>query len=106
MCIGCYEDYELPRIVTPEVVAMSERIKSANPFGGLHIVVEDWNLEDLDIEFCRDSDDATNEERQLASDLLAMTLEQRASAMALADGYLLPNGEFSEFVKDALTPAD
>lgn len=87
MCIGCWGEYGSPKIDTPAVRAIAPRLRAADPFGGLHIVVEDWNLDASNVRFCRDYPDSTAEERQLATDLLAMPLRHRAAAMALAEGY-------------------
>lgn len=106
MCLGCYAEYGAPRIVTAPVLAMAERLRAADHFGGLHIVVDDWNLEDQNVEFCRDHEDSTAEERELAADLLRMTIAERAAAMALADEYLLSSGELASGVADAVAEYD
>lgn len=109
MCEGCYEDYGRPTIVTDRTLAAAELIRQVYEYsivgGNLHIVVDDWNLEDDDLEFCLKeiakggrsdpnySDECDSKEQLVIEErcckLLAnMSLEERVSALALHDGYL------------------
>ena len=88
MCEACWNNSGRPELRTPEIEAVAKLIEAADPYGALHIVVDDWNLEDDHIQFCRAEDRATDDERALCDRLLAMTLKERASAMALADGFV------------------
>ena len=97
MCYGCYMKEGAPVLMTDAVKAIAPRIRDADSFGGLHIVVEDWNLEDEDIQWCVDrAEGITESERQLGRDMLALSFDERVTAMALADGYIDP--------RDALEP--
>lgn len=92
MCQSCWEEYGSPTIDTPQVREMASRLEAEDPFGRFHIVVSDFNIEDEDIIFCRDDvprhyPATTEDQMTLANDLLAMSLEERAAALALADGY-------------------
>lgn len=87
MCHGCWAQMGEPRIEKPEVRRMAERLAECEEFGGLHIIVADWNIDDEAVEFCRDGTSAADAERAVATDLLAMTEEERASALAIADGF-------------------
>ncbi len=91
MCIGCYEGYDSPAVITPETRAAAkliEAVRSECPAGGeLHIVIDDWNLEDDSLAFCKQYI-KTDAERACHDALAKMSLDERASAMALADGYL------------------
>jgi len=85
----------------------------SNHFGPLHIIVEDWNLDDDSIEFC--SQDETMErhwsgpmsatDRALLDLLRPMTVTQRATALALADGYLNGDGSYDDFAIQCGAPA-
>lgn len=98
MCRTCYEDYGSPAIVTDATRAAADcihRLYEVHGAGGhLHIVVDDWNLEDGDLDWCinkMESDPygpVDPVERDCAHLLRAMTVEERASALAIEDGYL------------------
>jgi hypothetical protein len=102
MCRGCYEnEWGEPKIVndrTREVAALINRIYDFNPCGGnAHVVVDDWNLDGESIQFCLgqvaqnpngDSAEQLEVERNALSAMLDMTEDERASAMAIASGWL------------------
>jgi len=69
-----------------------QRVRDANPFGACHIVVDDGNMEDDHIKFCLNQDDITPEERQLMTDLLGHTVEEREAIWEASLG----NGENDE----------
>jgi hypothetical protein len=116
MCYGCYEEAGSPAIVNEKTLALkslAERVYDFCPVGGnLHIVLDDWNLEDDNLAFCRgvitrvragqpDKYDDTNPEQVAAEDecltaLEAMTEEERYSALAIWDGYLVPGQTVGE----------
>lgn len=103
MCYGCYEEAGKPRVVTPETAKAAGLISMLNEFGPLHIIVSDWNLEDDNIAFCSGEEQTerywsgpmSDNDRALLRLLRTMTLEERVSAMALANGYLMPNGDYA-----------
>ena len=100
MCDECYARYGRPAVDNPAVRLAAERILAvyaANPVGGnCHIVLDDWNLEGEHIEFClnalRTGDTWHNDPGQHEADracMIAMrelSLEERASALALSEG--------------------
>ena len=102
MCYGCYEGAGKPAIVTEKTKAAAALVAKVYEFscvgGNAHIVVDDWNLEDDHIRWCLDEALKTNvheaDAEQLAAEracleaLLALTDDERASAMALHDGFL------------------
>lgn len=53
--------------------------------GALHTVVDDWNLDDGNIKLCRDSADATKEDRKICEALLSMSLGERYATAIMAD---------------------
>lgn len=97
MCQSCYAEYGSPTVDTPKTRQLSWVLGRMDPFGSLHIIVDDWNLEDDNIEFCRGF--ADKNERGYSAEVIAdenhcldllesCTLEERASAMAMADGFM------------------
>lgn len=95
MCQGCYaEEYGAPSTLpanADEVLALVRAVYDA-PDGGtggnLHIVLDDWNLEDSSIRWCLEREGLTDAERACGEALLAMTESERAAVLAVADGYL------------------
>lgn len=90
MCLGCWEDEGCPRIDTPEVRALAALSKDVYPFGGFHIVVEDWNVEDSHIDYCLADESSTEFERAWGRRLRALPYGERVSVLALADGFWQP----------------
>lgn len=77
---------ELGGAIWPWVLNLAERIRDANDFGGLHLVVADGNVDDEDIEYCMSQTDKplTDEEKKLADDLLYSEVEIRHFAYWLS----------------------
>lgn len=86
MCIGCYEEAGSP-VPGGEARALGIRLREVNEFGGCHIVVSDWNLEDDNIDFCITYPDTTDAEKELMVALKALSEDQRYAAMAVCDNY-------------------
>lgn len=84
MCQSCYEQYGSP---LPDATAyalveyMDQFDEIALDCGALHIVVGDFNIEDRHIKSCLP--EAQPHEIEIANRMLAMTLEQRAAALAV-----------------------
>lgn len=121
MCTNCWIDqYSTSKIDTPAVreaaLVIAEVYNHHGAGGNLHIVVDDWNLEDGNLEFCSKCIDGagmmpdiaedsphykSNLERQANPDppeqlaaerqccdlLMALTVDERASALALYEGF-------------------
>jgi hypothetical protein len=51
--------------------------------GGLHIVIEDENVQDHHIKWCQETQDLDEESRQFAAELLAMPVPYRHMAVQL-----------------------
>lgn len=107
MCLACYEEYGSPKIDNPTVRAAAEAIGKVYDFadtgGNLHIAIDDWNLDDDDLDFCGESI-AKNDVHEAPPDQLAaegyclgllkaMSEDERASALAIHDGFWTPGGE-------------
>lgn len=101
MCLTCWEDRGCPRLISPKVVhaaKLVERVYDHSCVGGqLHIQLDDWNIDD---DFWTDEDHPTRmpcaseyDPEAMAAfvecfDVMRhMTLAERASAIAYADGY-------------------
>lgn len=87
MCLGCYEDAGMP-IPGEEAKVLGLRLREIDEFGGCHIVVSDWNLEDEHIDFCITRQETTDAEREVMIALKSLQEGQRYAAMAVADKYI------------------
>jgi hypothetical protein len=83
MCELCDDTFK--RTLTIEVgraAAMAQRIA---PFGAFHIVVEDCNVEDENIEYCLKHEECTPNERVFGKFMLTLDEDDRISALAMAE---------------------
>ena len=101
MCYGCYEEYGKPATVSQETQSAAELIEkvyAASCTGGnLHIILDDWNIEDSHLIFCKTAiEENTHKlkpeelaaERACLSALRKLTVHERASALAIYNGFL------------------
>lgn len=89
MCYGCYKDFGEPQVFAPNTGSLAVLASRIDPSGGLHIVIEDWNIESEHIQWCLDNvKDLTADERIFAYEMLKLTMDERATVMALAEGYI------------------
>lgn len=105
MCINCWREYCSANITSDKTRALAELVKAVydedNVCGGLgHCVLDDWNLED---DFVQSTLEHLNDEswtagftaehiaavRACMEAMLACTLEERASALALRDDFIV-----------------
>lgn len=101
MCQSCWEAYGSPTIVNERTKAAAKLIGEVYEHhgagGNCHTIVDDWNLED----WCVDDSLKNVTENPLGEDqeeiaaskacleaLKSMSLQERASALALHDGYV------------------
>lgn len=90
MCRGCWEGQGSPTASgNPEVAALAAMVRDeiVSPYGALHVVVDDWNLEDRNFPYCLELDYCTDEDRDWAKRMLALDLDTRFAVMGLADGF-------------------
>ncbi len=123
MCYGCWEEAGKPTTDTPAVRHAAKMVEQLYEHpncivgGNLHIVTDDWNIEDSNLEFCRyciehegqmpldddaadfhkryndekranpDPPDQLDVERQCLEALAALSEEDRHAALALNDGF-------------------
>lgn len=99
MCEGCYEEHGSPKIfnrTTLLAAKLIERVYGFSEMGGnLHIHLDDWNIEDeyfdeFKVDRHDSSEDQVRAERECFWILKLMTLPERASALAIAHGYIQP----------------
>jgi hypothetical protein len=97
MCDGCWQEHleehdNNPAPVTPQILTAVEAIRNlyeAHPTGGaMHVVTDDWNLDDDSLEFCGQNLSHDEVERSCWQCLSELTEHQRATALAVYDGYL------------------
>lgn len=102
MCYVCYVRYGQPAVVTEKTLAAAAAIRRVYDFdcsgGAAHIVVADWTLEDHHITWCMDVALHQHQERRSEEEiaatracleaLQALTLAERATALALHDGII------------------
>jgi hypothetical protein len=87
VCITCYDEAGRP-VPNDAARALGVRLREVGEFGGCHIVVSDWNLEDWHIDSCIDDPATTEVERGIMRELKKLSNGQRHAAMAVADDLL------------------
>lgn len=91
MCVHCYDAYGRPAVRSERALAaipLIEAVFDENSVGGeLHVVLDDWNLEDASLRLggLREPNEA---EVACLAALQDMTLAERATALAIFDGFL------------------
>lgn len=118
MCFGCWEEAGSPRTLSDKAKLLARYLPLVRPAGPLHIVTEDWNLEDEHLALCEDElltelDKPPGYERALAQlertvllMLADMPIEERFAAMAAADGYVTFDGDLTPVSRMALAEPD
>jgi hypothetical protein len=107
MCVNCWIERGSPKIINEMTKALQPLIDDVYEHhgagGGLHIILDDFNVEDGHVTFCQDwiehergngvwktdpvSPEQLKAERECLKLLKAMTVEERASAIAFHDGF-------------------
>lgn len=109
MCLSCWEEAGSPRDESAAVKTAARLIAdlyAANGAGGLlHVAVDDFNLEDRDVAWCRAEMESPSGQAFMANEgsvtehwnalvaLEGLTKRQRWAAVALHDGYWKPEPE-------------
>jgi len=90
MCKGCWSGYGSPKIIT-EKVTMAQGLLMAlyeahGAGGNLHILVDDFNIKDSDVDWCGtfELDDV---ERPVIDLFKSMTVDERGSALAMFENW-------------------
>ena len=100
MCQGCWEERGQPKIDNEKVRAVQPLLAAlyaVHSAGGMaHVVADDWNIDDDLVRASLEDLDPGDRESSAAlavpvlSAMLDMTIEERASALALHRGYWKP----------------
>lgn len=103
--MSCWEKYKPNSIkITAEIIKASELISDVyyhhGAGGSLHVVVDDWNIESHNVQFCEEWMESHKDEidpkrlsveRACIKALKALSDDDRAIALALHDGFLEVN---------------
>jgi hypothetical protein len=113
VCLDCWDAHDSPAIDTPAVRAAARRIADVYEHscvgGHLHIVIDDWNLEDDDLAYCEgsirenvhgDPPEQLAAERSALAALHGLSEAERASALALHDGFWTPREAAHDHARD------
>lgn len=84
MCMSCWEDEGRPWDASDTARKWAGAFGEADPFGALHIVVSDWNLDDACIAHCR-AGTTDPAERALCDALAEMSEAERWACAILSD---------------------
>lgn len=110
MCEQCWNEMDKPTAWNPNIKRALELVRiiyETEAAGGpMHIVLDDWNIEDHDLECCRIesfqdpaaiaamadgiSSHAVEATIQLVPLMLRMPIEERAATLAYYDGFVAP----------------
>lgn len=101
MCYSCYEEAGSPSIVTDKTIAVANLIKRLHSTGygivggNLHVVLDDWNLEDKSLQWCIDvalpennavgTDKQLELEKAILNGLMQCTQDERYSVLAISE---------------------
>lgn len=111
MCLGCYAEFGFPKIVSPttrRIAELSDKVYEFSCVGGnLHCELDDWNIDDDFFEGDFKPYNPAVPVAQLAVEtecyaaLKAASEDERASALALRDGYLMDDGTLTPDIDEA-----
>lgn len=91
MCRSCWNELGRPTSEDPAVIRAAEAIAALydETFSGgaLHIVTDDWNLEDDTLQWCHDSHPLTPVEKAAYEALLPLSVGDRGAALAKFEGW-------------------
>jgi hypothetical protein len=97
MCENCWAKYGSPTIDSPKVRAAADAIEAVHDLndlgGGMHAHLEDWNLEDKHFRGVAEAYLQNDTERRCFQFMREMSVEERASALALVEGYFVEGHE-------------
>ena len=102
MCYTCYKEYGKPEIVNDKTIKAAELVQQIYEYNSAgsncHIVLDDFNIEDGSIDWClseglgvnihKSSKEQLDVERECLMSFKDMTVEERASALAIAEGWI------------------
>jgi hypothetical protein len=102
MCYNCYEEHGSPTIVNEGTEKAAKLIAAVYEYscvgGNCHIVLDDFNIKDRHIDWCLETALSKNVheadvkqlalERECLEAMKALTISERASALAIHEGWL------------------
>lgn len=103
MCYNCWEEAGKPAIITSKTNAAAKLVAEVYEFdsvgGHCHIVLDDFNIEDKDVDSClkkilnepdreRYTTDQVDIQKRCMAAFLLLTEAERASALALFEGWI------------------
>lgn len=93
MCVDCWARYPEPAPVTPAITNCVEAIDAvyveSSVGGALHVVIDDWNVNDKSLNFCREYLE-TDAEHACWENLRGLSELERATALAIHKGHYAP----------------
>lgn len=87
MCKTCWEEHGSPKRLTSEGKQLAEQAKHMDAYGAFHIVIEDYNITDGDLEFCINHPDAKPADIRWGKRMLALTVPERAAVVGKCYGF-------------------
>lgn len=88
MCYGCWEEDGKPEVLSVKTRTLAKQAKGFDEFGGLYVILANWNIEPEHFEFCKSYETTTLEEAQWCEAMLTLTHEERSSVMAMHYDFL------------------
>lgn len=101
MCYGCWVEYGSPNlqneVIDIAVGLIGDIYEHSFVGGACHIIVDDFNIGDYSVKFCEQylednleewSDEFIDIQRRFLSTFSVMSVSERASALAIYDGYV------------------
>ena len=95
MCMSCWQKYGSPMIRNKKTLAavplIAEVYEHSHAGGGLHVLLDDWNLEFVSERYSDADNEESNEaivaEEKCLKAFQEMTIEERASALGMHNGF-------------------
>lgn len=85
MCNSCWEFYGRPTYYGDVSEEYIQQTRELHPFGALHFIIEDYDVEDDHLEFCYNNKMLKPEEREWLDTFKELTEGQRCAVLAKAD---------------------
>lgn len=99
--MGCWETAGKPSVINPKTIEAAKLIddvyEETHAGGYLHVAVDDWNLEDHSLAFCKNcveenseayTEESIEAQTKCLNALTLLTTEERYSAMAIHNGFI------------------
>jgi hypothetical protein len=86
MCQDCWDQYGSPQINSENVRLAASMAEGLDYSGALHIIIDDFNIENIHIDHCNCLE-LTEREKLFLDIFSSLTIQERASSLALAEGY-------------------